>query len=182
MSFFKHFPKVDYLGHSAVNILARTKMNKQGIVDNQGTFDYILRDGDRPDIIAYLAYQDSEFDWLVQYANDIVDPYHDWYMSTNNFNEYIDKKYGSLQSAINEVVNYKLTSIPGNEDRQIDHYGVVINPETFVDTANTEVYTYQQTTAFDQEMESNTNKLQITLLGEQFKHQAEEQLINALKD
>jgi len=181
MSFFTYFPKVNYAGKEAINILARTKLNKQAVIDTAGLIDFVLKDGDRQDIISYLAYNDAFQAWLVNYANDVVDPYHDWYLSTDDFNSYVEKKYGSIQNAFDEVTGYSVKSISG-DDRNIDHYGVVVNQETFDEEADLDNYTYSEMNAYDEELEGNTAKLKITLLNEQYLMQAKDELVKKLNE
>lgn len=180
MSFFTHFPRVSYDGKEVINLLSRTKLNKQAIVDTSGLIDFTLRDGDRQDIVSYLAYKDAEQAWVVNYANDVVDPYHDWYLSTDDFNSYIDKKYGSLQAALDEVLHYEVKSVVSGRD--VDHYGVVVNKETFEEDADLSTYAYTEVNAFDSELEENTSKLKIMLLNEQYLMQARDELVKKLNE
>jgi len=181
MSFFTYFPRVDYDGKEVINLLTRTKLNKQAVVDTTGLLDFTLRDGDRQDIVSYLAYKDPEQAWLVNYANDVIDPYHDWYLSTDDFNSYVEKKYGSQQAAIAEITEYKVTSIPG-DDRNVDHYGIVVNKETFDEDADLSTYVYTEVNAFDTELEENTSRLKIVLLNEQYLMQAKDELVKKLNE
>ena len=181
MSFFEHFPRVTYDDKEVVNILTRTKLNKQAIVDTTGLIDFTLNDGDRQDIISYLAYKDPQQAWLVNYANDVIDPYHDWYLSTDDFNSYIEKKYGSQATALNEITGYSVTSISG-DDRNVDHYNVVVNKETFEEEADLSTYVYTEINAFDTELEDNTARLKIKLLNEQYLMQARDELVKKLNE
>jgi hypothetical protein len=185
MAFFKYFPKVDYDGHMATNLMARTKINKQVLINTNGTIDYTIQDGDRADIVSYLAFQDSEKDWIVYYSNDVVDPYHDWYMSTNDFNEFVAVKYGSISQAESTTVQYDVAS-PDGEERNIDHYGLAVNSETYeediLDPEKLQLYTYTRLSAFTKETEDNASKLKIKLLSEAYAQDAEQQLIAKLKD
>lgn len=185
MAFFRHFPRVDYGGHMATNLMARTKINKAALIDASGVIDYTIQDSDRPDIVAHLAYQDSEQDWAIYYANDVVDPYHDWYLNTNDFADYVAAKYGSIAQAVANTVEYKVAS-PDGEDRNIDHYGLAVNAETYavdsIDPDMLQLYTYERVSAYDFEEDSNLSKLRIKLLNEAFIHEAEQQLIARLKE
>lgn len=181
MSFFTHFPKVTYDGKEVINILTRTKLNKQAVIDTSGLIDFVLKDGDRQDIVSYLAYRDALQAWVVNYANDVVDPYHDWYLSTDDFNSYIEKKYGSIPTAMNQVTGYKVTS-PSGDDRNVDHYEVIVNEETFEAEADLDNYVYTEKNAFDEELEENTSRLKIVLLNEQYLMQARDELVKKLNE
>jgi hypothetical protein len=185
MAFFKHFPKVDYNGHMATNLMARTKINKSVLIDASGVIEYTIQDSDRADIVSQLAYQDSQQDWAVYYANDVVDPYHDWYLNTNDFAEYVTAKYGSISQSIANTVEYSVTS-PDGEERNIDHYGLAVNAETYaediLDPEKLQLYVYTRVSAYDMEEEDNLSKLKIKLLNEAYIHEAEQQLITRLKE
>ena len=102
-NFFKHYPLIRYGNNVsntvAVNIFAKIAFQKS-IQQNFETFHpYTVQEGDRADTIALLYYGDSGYDWLVYMSNNIVDPYHDWYMDSNSFNRFIAEKYQSLTDA-----------------------------------------------------------------------------------
>lgn len=51
---------------------------------------YIIQDGDRPETVASRIYKNPELHWVIMIANDIVDPYEDWPMSSADLDEYIE--------------------------------------------------------------------------------------------
>jgi hypothetical protein len=69
--------------------------------------EYYVQDGERPDVVAYDYYDDASLDWLVLLANEIHDPYYEWPLSHEQFNSYIDQKYGSMQIAYQTVHHYE---------------------------------------------------------------------------
>jgi hypothetical protein len=85
--YFNRFPLVDYNGTPAKNILARVDFTDQTKNDIYVNFDYVLQEGStRPDILSFNYYNSSQYDWLIYMANEIVDPYHDYYKSQQDFN------------------------------------------------------------------------------------------------
>ncbi len=62
-------------------------------------YDYVIKDGERPDTIANAYYGDSNFVWLIFLANDVVDPYYDWPLTQQQFKDFIIEKYGSIEAA-----------------------------------------------------------------------------------
>jgi hypothetical protein len=87
----------------AVNIFAKIAFQKKLQQQYEIFHPYTIQEGDRADTIAYLYYGDSGYDWLVYFCNDVVDPYYDWYMDTNSFKRYIEKKYGSIYTATRKI-------------------------------------------------------------------------------
>ncbi len=72
------------------------------------TFDeYYIEDGERPDTVAYDYYGDQSMDWLVLLTNEIQDPYFEWPLSYEQFNEYLRDKYGSVSVAQSTVHHYE---------------------------------------------------------------------------
>jgi hypothetical protein len=106
--YFNRFPLVDYNGTPAKNILARADFTDQAKKDIYLNFDYVLQEGStRPDILSFNYYNSSQYDWLIYMANEIVDPYHDYYKSQQDFKNYIVGKYGSADIARNKILFYR---------------------------------------------------------------------------
>lgn len=106
--YFTRFPLVDYNGVPAKNILARVDFTDQTKKDIYANFDYVIQEGtSRPDILSFNYYNSSQYDWLVYLTNNIVDPYHDYYMSESDFKNYIVGKYGSVDVARSKILHYR---------------------------------------------------------------------------
>lgn len=106
--YFNRFPLVDYDGVPAKNILARVDFTDQTKKDIYVNFDYVLQEGTtRPDILSFNYYNSSQYDWLVYMANEIVDPYHDYYKPQDDFKKYIVGKYGSAEIARSKIMFYR---------------------------------------------------------------------------
>jgi hypothetical protein len=69
---------------------------------------YTLVETERPDLLADTYYKDSYYDWLIYLNNGIVDPYYGWYLDLYEFNNYIAKKYGSIEQAQKKIIYYQL--------------------------------------------------------------------------
>lgn len=106
--YFTRFPLVDYNGVPSKNILARvdfTDETKRNIYIN---FDYVLQEGtSRQDILSFNYYNSPQYDWLINLSNNVVDPYHDYFMSTPDFKNYIIGKYGSIDIAKSKILFYR---------------------------------------------------------------------------
>jgi hypothetical protein len=105
--YFTNFPLDVYSNSVSTNILTKIgfqeKLNERFYVFHP----YTIKEGDRPDTIAYLYYGDPMLDWIVLFSNNIVDPYYDWYMDTNTFRRFINDKYGSISNAQSKVKFYR---------------------------------------------------------------------------
>lgn len=83
--------------------ITRDIMSRAGVY-----YPYQAKEGERPDTLSQLYYEDSMKEWLVFFANDIIDPYYGWYLSGDQFNQYIASKYGSLVEAQLKVHHYQV--------------------------------------------------------------------------
>ena len=93
--YFRPFPKIQYdikknkLPLLLTNVTARYKIRDVLKSKVAIYYDYIVKDGDRPDLIAYKYYDDETLDWLIYLVNDIIDPYYDWPLKQDAFEKYM---------------------------------------------------------------------------------------------
>ena len=140
MSFyFRPFPKVNYQLKKnnnpllLTNVTLRFKLRETLRTKAAIYYDYVIKDSDRPDIVAYKYYEDETLDWVLFLINEIVDPYYDWPMDQRTFNKYMKSLYGSVDSAKSTVFEYR--KILNNTSHLID--GTVIPKRTIVIDSNT---------------------------------------------
>jgi hypothetical protein len=112
MSIFTLYPKVsykideyDYL--RAVDLTQSIKI-KKFLKDYRGISyqPYNVKDGERPDNVAYKFYGDSNLDWIVLLSNDIYNIYDEWPKSTTMFQNYLIEKYGSISTTLSTIKYY----------------------------------------------------------------------------
>lgn len=103
MPYFKEFPKLFYstsLGvknfKAVTNIFANVKFLREVLLNTDMYYKYDVKDGERPEDIAYRLYNDVEKHWIILLANNIIDPQYDWVMGQQQFQSYINKKYSSI--------------------------------------------------------------------------------------
>jgi hypothetical protein len=68
---------------------------------------YMISDGDTPESLATALYDDSKLSWVILLANGITNVYENWPLSTEAFNEMIEKKYGSTISIFLQLGSIK---------------------------------------------------------------------------
>lgn len=101
MPYFSKFPVLQYPvrdGSSFRYALVTNILRRVALTDTVKSLDgafleYSIKDGERPEHIAERIYGDPSYHWLVLLTNDIIDPYHDWYVSERVMEQYIQKKY-----------------------------------------------------------------------------------------
>ena len=116
--FFNEFPRIDY-NLSGVNgntievtdIFRRVKARSK-LADNVTLFDkYDVTEGERPEDVAYKAYGDSDYFWVVTLINNIVNRYYDWPLDEYNFQQYVADKYANPDA----VHHYEITQSSGRQ-------------------------------------------------------------------
>lgn len=109
MSYFKYLPTILYSGQQSKNLLARAQLSENNKKNTTLYYPYTINEdnGTRPDLLSYYYYESVEYDWLIYFANEVVDPYYDLGLSQSDFNKYIVKKYGSIQLAQSKIAFYR---------------------------------------------------------------------------
>lgn len=108
MKFFEHFPVMFYNQHQCKNIMARVKISDESRKNINLYYPYTIKDGDgRHDVIADKYYKDPFSSWLLYLANDVIDPYYDLGLTQSDFDAFIKKKYGTIETAKQKIAYYK---------------------------------------------------------------------------
>ena len=207
MQYFSTLPKIIYTDPSGVsslytNLMARASIIPSLLQNPLVFYKYDIQEGDTPEIIAYKYYGDSYRYWIVLFANQILDPQWDWPLNYNQFNSYINDKYGyneSLQtwSVLNPYsTTYQWQKIITQYDAATQTTTVnivVIDEDTYdnlVETTNTYTVATGQVTIkltkkivsyYDWELEKNESKRNINILNEFYANELEKQFRNLMK-
>lgn len=108
---FDQLPKTTFMNKTIVDITKGVRINREinanYLYDLQ---DYTVEEGERPDHIANYYYDDPAFSWLVLLPNTMLDPYYHWPMTTRQFDAWMAKKYGDVQTAQSTILHYEHTS------------------------------------------------------------------------
>ena len=117
MSYFSRFPLMVYDVKNDDNfkllpdILRRVKI-RQKINSSTMLFDkYDVKEGERPEDVAFKYFGDAELHWVVLMTNDITDRYYQWPMSQAQFAEFLTDKYGAGNE--DGVHHYEITKSSG---------------------------------------------------------------------
>ena len=120
--YFGNFPLILYDAKGtgdfriATNMLKRVGLRTK-VRTNTLLYDtYDVKEGERPEDIAFKLYGDAEDHWVVLFANNITDRYHDWPMSTPQFLEFINEKYADP----NALHHYEIPQTSGDTSIKID--------------------------------------------------------------
>ena len=104
MKYFENFPLIDYQGRRVRDISRRSSF-LTAIQNNPYLYyPYTVKANERAEDVANACYGSVDFVWLVYLANNIIDPYHEWPMDENTFNDYLVDKYAEQSGETGEDV------------------------------------------------------------------------------
>lgn len=180
MFFFENYPKVNYVVNGDVvmnvtDITKRFKFTEEVLKNKYVLFNYVIKEGERPDIIAHKYYKDSRLDWVILLTNKIIDPYFGWPLSNREFEDYIVKKYGSLEYAKKTYSRYFKIVQP--KTKTFDGF---IVPERTVEIdfqayTNTPVSDRKRLTIYQDEYNKNEKKKTIKIIEKSYIGQIQEE-------
>ena len=119
--YFENFPVINYEGRNVRDITRRNRFLRE-VTSNPLLFlPYTIKEGQRAEEIAYKYYGSTDYTWLVYLSNNIIDPYHQWPLSEDDFHKYLINKYEqeSLRTGY-EVVDW--TRSEATEDNIVYYY------------------------------------------------------------
>lgn len=116
--YFDKFPKTPYnINYNSdntnnydmpVNILVRVGVLISKLEQVFHYYNYVIKEGETPEILADKFYGDSEAHWLILLTNNIIDPQYDWVLHYDAFNKYINNKYGNIATATTTTHHWEL--------------------------------------------------------------------------
>jgi len=208
-NYFNKFPKIFYsyddfkTADQITNIISRFALEESLKENSSVYYDYDIRDGDTPEILASKIYDSPERHWIVMMMNDIMDVNYDWPMEYQYLNIYIDKKYmananssasgSGIQWARGNTHSYyrvETVTLP-NEIKNIEKFEIDAN--TYANTvvslgneitlADNNVIVIDTTkellSYYDYEIQLNETKRKIKLLRPEFVSQLEQEVKTA---
>jgi hypothetical protein len=135
-SYFRQVPDFDYVNRDSdgksigdyqvvKNLFKRVKI-RQDILENLAYFtQYKITGDDRPDNVAFEIYGDESFDWLVLLSNNIMSIQTEWPLSQAAFNEFLIKKYGSIEKT-NNIHHYETRELKNDSGEIVVRKGLIV--------------------------------------------------------
>lgn len=118
MKYFENFPIIEYEGRRVRDISRRSNFVRSVSNNPYLYYPYTVSEGERAEDIAQFYYGSVDYVWLVYMANNIIDPYHEWPMDPQTFNDYLVEKYTEQSGEIGEdVIDW--TRDPNNDENII---------------------------------------------------------------
>ena len=103
MSFFAMFPQGNYDLPNTKNyklvtdLFRRVKVRTKVLNETSLYSEYVVPDGEKPEITALKHFGDAQLHWVILLTNNITDPTHDWPLSYSDFERYVTDKYANPQ-------------------------------------------------------------------------------------
>jgi hypothetical protein len=137
MSSFNYFDKIKYNNQTSINILSKVDLIKKYTSSYSKFYDYVVKEGERADIIAYREYEDSSLDWVIYISNGIIDPYGGWVMDSKDFISYLEDKYNTKAEKLSSVIipssisHYYYKGLSSDSPETIASYNYKMSAETY---------------------------------------------------
>lgn len=171
MELFKNLPTINYNGKTLRNLNFRPKLIEDINIESEAFYPYVVKEGERIDTVSYLYYDSPDYVWLIMLINDIIDPYHDWYLTTRQLEKKVIKKYGSVAAAQSQVL-YKIDE-NGNKYSTDTTAALVAGSSQVITDSSITLTNY---TAYDYEVDENEKKKHIVLLDKSYLREIDAQL------
>lgn len=162
MKHFEYYPKIEYAGHNAVNLLVRGKIRDAILSESALYYTYYVADGETAEILSDRYYGNSKYVWAIFYANNIFNPTLEWPMSDSVFNKHLEKKYGSIENSHKIILHHEYV----DPETKIKY---IIDENTYtklsqVAQSETSESQVKEISAYTYEFELNNKKRSIVIL------------------
>lgn len=139
MSYFRELPNISAVSQLPgrarndervliKNLFKRIKLRTD--IDKVITaYDFrVIKEGERPDIIANKVYDDPELDWVILVTNNITNIRDQWPLSNDNLHNYMIEKYGS-EAALSDVHHYETIELRDEFNRTVLEPGLEVDAD-----------------------------------------------------
>ena len=138
--YFRYIPDFDYVSRLSKaqnisdyirvkNLFKRTRISEQIFNDLTFFTQYQIITDERPDNVAFKVYGDSNLDWMIMLANNIINVQQEWPLEHQSYYNYLIGKYGS-DAALQNIHHYETREIKNSVGKVIVPKGLEV-PSTF---------------------------------------------------
>jgi hypothetical protein len=145
MSYFDEFPYVEYSFNNEVKLIKNISFKPElieKVKTSRAAFEtYLIQEGDTVELIANKLYGDVNLHWAIMIANDMVSPFLDFPLTSQQLDEFIFQKYkNQLDSEnanviLNKTNTLAFTQFVGTTTNNFNTIigGVTAKPHHFID-------------------------------------------------
>jgi hypothetical protein len=105
--YFDKFPVISYSNTQAIDITRRVAIIESVSKNPFIFYPYEITDDERPDQLSTRYYKDPFKSWMIYLTNKVIDPYYEWYLTQNQFEDFLSLKYRSLENAFEKIKCYR---------------------------------------------------------------------------
>jgi hypothetical protein len=120
--YFTAFPTTTYNNIQVRDISRSASLTKQILRIPTAFHPLELREGQREDLVAKFVYEQESFDWVLWLSNQIVDPYFGWYLTTEQFTNFMIEKYGSIEDGQQRILYWANDWATSETDIPVSYY------------------------------------------------------------
>lgn len=124
-NYFKKFPLIKYNGIASRNIFARVKILEAIKQSEVALLPYTIQEGERADNISNAYYGTPNYAWAIYLVNEIIDPLHEWPKAEYDLNNFLEKKYGSLENARDNILYYRVNWATDQSMLSVDQFNAL---------------------------------------------------------
>ena len=125
-SYFRQVPDLEYINRTkgntdisnyinVKNLFKRGRIRPDIFGDLNFFTKYKIIGDERPDNIAFNQYGDSNLDWVILLANNILNIQDEWPLPQNSLDEILLEKYGSYDKLYSDVHHYETIEIKNSK-------------------------------------------------------------------
>jgi len=117
MEYFSSLPYLTTTDNNGNSIVVRNLLIRTGLIPQLAKnpllfYQYEVRDGDTPEIVANKYYGSPFRYWITMYGNpQMLDPQSDWPVSSQQFTLYLKDKYAESANGSANVLSYTLGTV-----------------------------------------------------------------------
>jgi len=132
--YFEKFNRILYRDKLAVNLLQRTTMLTNVMQNPYLFYPFDISNNQRPDQLSDSYYNDEYMSWVVYMSNGVIDPYYDWYLSTEELEQYLLKKYNveTIYELTQKIKFYRNNWYGSNNLSTSDYEALIVNSPTLL--------------------------------------------------
>ena len=172
-NYFTSFPTVQYdttgkapnQYQTVKNIMKRQKLKASIVEDITAYYPYFVQEGERVDTVSYNYYGTTDYAYLILLINNIIDPLFDWPLSSRDFDNYMNNKYGNIEAAQGETKYYyqivRAEVTQTNYSDRVDEVKLIVDQTTY-DSLDSNVR--KTVSSYDYEVELNDLKRYVKVI------------------
>ena len=180
MSYFCRFPTTSFNGEEVVDITRKVALSNTTRDNALSYMSYTVKEGERPEDIAYYYYDDPSYAWLVLASNNIVDPYTQWPKNHNAFERYIMNEYESASGTTGyAVIEWSKNATLGAnivEYRTHSDSNIKLNRASYLAHDDNEKSEFYPVRVYDYEFQLNESRREIVLTNKSYLEDIDSQL------